>query len=180
MMHGGWLLGVVFVAAFIHLGHEQQDLWSPCGGNACVHRLDLSLYSHQKAWGIESEPMLIPRENPLYQRLRRESNLWRFITLDSKPNTIPTELSGPEFLYTNNSESMKQTLILSYQRFLNYLLQSTSDLLTLTHFHPQFTSKFTRSEYFAHAVCKSLILINIYVRGANSLKTWLARWANQF
>ena len=33
--------------------------------NACVHRLDLSLYSHPiefYIWGMESEPMLSPRE----------------------------------------------------------------------------------------------------------------------
>ena len=33
--------------------------------NACVHRLDLGLYSHPKEfWGLESEPMLAPREKP--------------------------------------------------------------------------------------------------------------------
>ena len=31
--------------------------------NACVHRLDLGLYSHPKEFqGMESEPMLTPRE----------------------------------------------------------------------------------------------------------------------
>ena len=31
--------------------------------NACVHRLDLSLFSHPKSFGgMESEPMLTPRE----------------------------------------------------------------------------------------------------------------------
>ena len=38
--------------------------------NACVHRLDLGLYSHPKeVWGIESEPMLTPREkSPLPEK----------------------------------------------------------------------------------------------------------------
>ena len=38
--------------------------------NACVHRLDLGLYSHPKGfWGKESEPMLTPKEkNPLYRK----------------------------------------------------------------------------------------------------------------
>ena len=72
----GWsLLGVFLLLAFTHLGHECQDLLSPCNGmhvrthktsvctmecmcaqtrpqfvqwNVCVHRQDLSLYSHQK------------------------------------------------------------------------------------------------------------------------------------
>ena len=37
--------------------------------NACVYRLDHGLYSHPKEffWGMESETMLTPRENPLYR-----------------------------------------------------------------------------------------------------------------
>ena len=46
----GWcVLGVFLLPAFTRLGHERQDLlrW-----NACVHRLDLGLYSHPKEfWG---------------------------------------------------------------------------------------------------------------------------------
>ena len=35
--------------------------------NGCVHRLDLGMYSAPKeCTGMESEPMLTPRENPLY------------------------------------------------------------------------------------------------------------------
>ena len=34
--------------------------------NACMRRLDLGLYSHPKScWGMESEPMLTPREKSL-------------------------------------------------------------------------------------------------------------------
>ena len=33
------------------------------GWNACIHRLELGLYSHPREfWGIESEPILTPRE----------------------------------------------------------------------------------------------------------------------
>ena len=41
--------------------------------NACVHRLDLGLYSHLKeVFGMESEPMLTPREEfPLSVAQRR-------------------------------------------------------------------------------------------------------------
>ena len=40
--------------------------------NACVHRLDLGLYSHPKEWGMESEPMLTPRgKPPLLEAQRR-------------------------------------------------------------------------------------------------------------
>ena len=59
----GWcMLGVL--AASLHLswtwmsGYFQSERW-----NSCMHRLDFSLYSHPKAFGgMESEPMLTPRE----------------------------------------------------------------------------------------------------------------------
>ena len=40
--------------------------------NACVHRLDLGLYSHPKEFGgMESEPMLTPRgKSPLPEKIR--------------------------------------------------------------------------------------------------------------
>ena len=52
----GWcVLGVFLLPAFTRLGHEHQDLLSPWRWNrwnACVHRLDLGLYSHPKEfWG---------------------------------------------------------------------------------------------------------------------------------
>ena len=46
-LHGWCMLGVFLLLAFIHLGHECQDLLS-LRWNACVHRLDLSLYFHPK------------------------------------------------------------------------------------------------------------------------------------
>ena len=48
----GWcMLGVFFLPAFTRLGHECQDLLSPCDGmHLC--RLDLGLYFHPKEfWG---------------------------------------------------------------------------------------------------------------------------------
>ena len=48
----GWcVLGVFLLPAFTRLGHERQDLLSPCDENACMHRLDLGLYSHPFFWG---------------------------------------------------------------------------------------------------------------------------------
>ena len=75
-------------------GSFESVLW-----NACVHRLDLGLYSHPKElWGMESEPILTPRENPLYRRLRGGSDAQRCITQDSEPDTLPTELFRPPVL----------------------------------------------------------------------------------
>ena len=57
-LHGWCMLGVFLLPAFTHLGHGCQwnacvhkldlSLYSPVQWNACVHRLDLSLYSHPK------------------------------------------------------------------------------------------------------------------------------------
>ena len=42
----GWcVLGVFLLPAFTRLGHERQDLLSPCDE---MHTLDLGLYSHPK------------------------------------------------------------------------------------------------------------------------------------
>ena len=48
----GWcMMGVFLLLTFTRLGHECQDLLS-LGWIACVHRLDLSLYSHlEEFWG---------------------------------------------------------------------------------------------------------------------------------
>ena len=62
-------------------------------------RLDLGLYSHdhpKEFWGVESEPMLTPREKiPLCQRLRGRSVPRRCIRQNNEPNTLPTELLRP-------------------------------------------------------------------------------------
>ena len=45
--------------------------------NACVHRLNLGLYSHQKKslGGMESEHMLAPREkSPLHEKFSTEED----------------------------------------------------------------------------------------------------------
>ena len=46
---------------------------------------------------MESEPMTIQRENPVYRRFRGGSNQWCCIAQDSKPNPLPTELFWPCF-----------------------------------------------------------------------------------
>ena len=42
------MLGVFLLPTFTRLGHECQDLLSPCDGMQYVHRLYLGLYSHPK------------------------------------------------------------------------------------------------------------------------------------
>ena len=67
------MLGVFLLLAITRLRHEHQDLLSR---NACVHRLDLGLYSHPKSFGgLGSEPMLTPREkSPLPDKFSPEED----------------------------------------------------------------------------------------------------------
>ena len=59
----GWCIMGVFVAGIDHSRTWMSGSLESMRWNACVHRLDLGLYSHPKEfWGMESEPMLTPRE----------------------------------------------------------------------------------------------------------------------
>ena len=96
-----WILhaGCVFVAD-IHLswtwmsGSFESVQW-----NACVHRLDLRLYSHLKEFlgnGVRTHVNSrgkIPSTWIFF--LRGGSNLWHCIRQDSEPNTLPTGYSSP-------------------------------------------------------------------------------------
>ena len=67
------MLGVFMLSAFTRLGHECQDLLSPCDGMH-VYRLDLGLYP-KSLWGMESEPKLTPREkSPLLEKFSSEED----------------------------------------------------------------------------------------------------------
>ena len=69
-LHGWCMLGVFLLLGFTRQGHECQDLWGPW--NACVHRLDLGLYSHPKEFGgMKSEPTLTPRVKSLLPEAQR-------------------------------------------------------------------------------------------------------------
>ena len=63
----------LFLPALTHPGHECQDLLRVLRWNMCVHRLDLSLYSHPKVFvGMDSEPLLTARgKPPLLEAQRR-------------------------------------------------------------------------------------------------------------
>ena len=70
-LRGLCVLGVFLLPAFNGVGHECQDLLSPC--DACVHRLDLVLYSHLKEfwrWGgggrLSPNPCYLQEKSPLY------------------------------------------------------------------------------------------------------------------
>ena len=61
--------------------------------NACVHRLDLDLYSHPKEfWGKGVRTQVNFKWKIL---LRGGTNPWRCIKQDREPNTLPMSCSGP-------------------------------------------------------------------------------------
>ena len=62
---------VFLLLAFTGLGHKVSGSFESVQWNACVHRLDLGLYSHPKEVfeGMESEAVLTPREkSPLPEK----------------------------------------------------------------------------------------------------------------
>ena len=66
ILHAGFSLLVLTLPSKTWMSGSFESVW----WNACVQRLDLGLYSHLKEfWGMESEPMLTPGENPLYQKM---------------------------------------------------------------------------------------------------------------
>ena len=92
----GWcMLGVFLLPAFTHLGHECRVLFEFVWWNAYVHRLDLSLYSHQKEfYGMESKPTLTPREkSPLLEAQSRVELMTQHKA--GQPTHYPLSYSGP-------------------------------------------------------------------------------------
>ena len=69
-LRGWYMLGVFLLPAFTRLGHECQDLLSPCDGmHVCTDRTSVYSLIRKKFGGMESEPMLTPREkSPLPEK----------------------------------------------------------------------------------------------------------------
>ena len=66
--------------------------------NACVHRLDLGLYSRPKEFwenGVRTHVNSMGKIPSTGKILLRGLNLRRCIRQDSKPNTLPTSYSAP-------------------------------------------------------------------------------------
>ena len=73
--------------------------------NACVHRLDLALYSHPREFGgMESEPMLTPRENPLYLKkisIEEDETRDAASSRTASPTHYQQAIPAPGLLYEN-------------------------------------------------------------------------------
>ena len=75
-LHGWCMLGVFLLPAFIHLGHECQDLLSPCDGmHVCTDKTSVYTFIRKSLEGMESQPKLNPREkSPLPEKFSPEED----------------------------------------------------------------------------------------------------------
>ena len=73
--------------------------------NACVHRVDLSLYSHPKEFWRTRVSAHVNSKGKILStgkiHSRGGSNPRHCIKQDSEPNTLPTSYSGPKFVSLN-------------------------------------------------------------------------------
>ena len=103
--------GCVFVAG-IHTsrtwtsGSFESVLW-----NACVHRLDLGLYSHPKDfWGEWSlNPCQLQRKNPLFRKISREEGRTRD-AVDSEPKHYQRAIPAPVHIILFYFQCMETTV----------------------------------------------------------------------
>ena len=103
------MLGVFLLPAFTRLGHECQDLLSPCNGmHVCTDWTSVCTLI-RKFWGngvrthVNSKGK-IPSTSKLL--ITGRSNPPRCIKQDSKPNTLPAELFRPRFKGTKLSNEL--------------------------------------------------------------------------
>ena len=70
------MLGVFLLLAFTCLGHECQDLLSPCHGmHVCKDKTSVYTLIRKSFGGMESEPMLTRREkSPLQEKSSSEED----------------------------------------------------------------------------------------------------------
>ena len=64
----------------------------------CTDQTSIYTFIRESFGGIESEPMLIPKGKSPYRRLREVSTPQSYITQNSEPNILPTELIRPRSL----------------------------------------------------------------------------------
>ena len=93
----GWcVLGVFLLPAFTRLGHERQDLLSPCDEiHVCAQTRPWFILSSERVFGgMEFEPMLTPREkSPLPENVPRGGSNPR--RCGQPAQALPTELFRP-------------------------------------------------------------------------------------
>ena len=101
--------------------------------NACVHRLDLGLYSHPKEFGgMESEPMLIPREkSPLPEKISpQQDRTCDAASAGQRAQHTTYELFRPPLLIFNTygvitslAKSIKKVLVAFFSGLIELFVQ---------------------------------------------------------
>ena len=110
----GWcMLDVFLLPAFTCLGHERQDLLSPCKGmHVCTDQTSVYTLIWKNFLGNGGRTHVNSAEtSPLPDRIlpRGESNPWRCIKQDSMPNTLPTCCSSAEHALLINTRKIMST-----------------------------------------------------------------------
>ena len=90
------MLGVFLLPAFTRLGHERQDLLSPCDEmHVCAQTRPWFILSSEGVFGgMEFEPMLTPREKSPLPKMSPEEDRTRD-AVDSEPKHYQLRYSGP-------------------------------------------------------------------------------------
>ena len=97
-LHRWCMLSVFLLPAFTNLAHKCQDLLSECDGmHVCTDLTSVYSLIWKSFMGMESEPILTPREKSLYQKIlpRGGWNPRCCMTQDSEANIPPMSYSGP-------------------------------------------------------------------------------------
>ena len=87
------ILGVFLLSAIYSLGHECQDLVSPCDGmHMCTDYTSVYTLIGKSFGEWSQKPCKLPWTNPLYRRVRGGWSPRCCTTQDSEPSTLTTEL----------------------------------------------------------------------------------------
>ena len=100
------MLGVFLLPAFTRLGHECQDLLSPCDEIYAQTRPRFILSSEVVFGGMEFEPMLTPREKSPLPKMSPEEDRTRD-TVDSEPKHYQLSYSGPFHQFNGSAIKIK-------------------------------------------------------------------------
>ena len=90
--------GCIFVASFTRLGHECQDLLSPCDRmHVCTDYTSIYALIQKSFGGMESEPMLTPMEKspPPEKFSSQEDRTHNAASSRTASPTLPMSYSGP-------------------------------------------------------------------------------------
>ena len=113
-----WMVhaGCVFVAGIHPSRTWTSGSFESVWWNACVHRLDLGLYSHPKEFlgGMEFEPMLTPREKSPLPKNSPEEDRTRD-AVDSEPKHYQRAIPAPASDFKTGSLVANLTSALCYR-----------------------------------------------------------------